>query len=236
MNHCISYCCVGDFIVCTQHFFNFPLPTTSLHLLWKVTVIPVHSHYSLQPKLLLHCKAASFSSRSAGKKKKGASVCLRYNVWQWWWDGKWPLMEEEIHKKHTTPVRRSSGNSSSFTMLEFLNQFPPLLPLTQINSHLWRGRDEREEWDHLPETHKGKWRNCVSFGRMPSFLHTILLQKHPLLFCPHLFFTSQTKEHIRLLCVPISTANRSSPFDKFSMTPLKNIYETWKVEKKGTVG
>lgn len=48
-----------------------------------------------------------------------------------------------------TGQRVQRENFLSFAILEFLNQFSLCFPLTQINSHLWRGKDKREEWDHL---------------------------------------------------------------------------------------
>lgn len=82
---------------------------------WIVTTV-----CSLGPNY--YCTLVTLFTLTKGRKR--ASACLRYRVWQWWWDSKWPLMEREIHMKYTTPIRRSRGNPSSLTMLEFLNQFP----------------------------------------------------------------------------------------------------------------
>lgn len=75
------------------------------------------------------------------------------------------------HEAPHTGQRVQRESSLSFAILEFLNQFPLCFPLTQINSHLWRRRDKREEWDHLLEALRGKWRDCVFLSACPLFIY-----------------------------------------------------------------
>lgn len=148
---------------CAYHIFFSPL----FHRVYclKVIAITVLRRSSIQhdqPKILLHSSSVFLFVR----RKTQASICLQYNVWQWWWDGKWPLMEgRDPYEAYNTSQRAPRGNPSSFTALEFLNQFPPLDSLWPRSIAIFgEERDEREEWDHLPETHGGARRNCaVSF-------------------------------------------------------------------------
>lgn len=93
-------------------------------------------------------------------------------------------MEIEIHMKHTNQSEGLVGILPLSPCQSFSINFP-LLPLTQINSHLWRRRDKRGEGDHLPEIHRGKWRNCL-FCSMP-FLHIKALKNIVYIYVIYLY-------------------------------------------------